>query len=254
MAGGNVATADGAKALIDAGADAVKVGIGPGSICTTRIVAGVGVPQLTAIMDAVEAARKAGMPVIADGGIKYSGDLAKALAAGASVAMVGSLLAGTEESPGRGVSLSGPLLQRLSRHGQRGRDGARLAPTAISRPKCATRLKLVPEGVEGQVRLQGPGRRAWCTRSSAACARRWAIPAARPSTNSTTRRKFVRITGAGLRESHVHDITVTREAPNYPGRAVRARFSRPKGLEHSDIEKTGESGFRTSAGARKNAP
>ena len=126
MIAGNIATAEGAQALIDAGADAVKVGIGPGSICTTRIVAGVGVPQLTAIMDAVEAAREAGVPVIADGGIKYSGDLAKALAAGADVAMVGSLLAGTDESPGRSVPLSGPLLQGLSRHGLGRRHGARL--------------------------------------------------------------------------------------------------------------------------------
>ena len=162
---GNIATAEGAKALIDAGADAIKVGIGPGSICTTRIVAGVGVPQLTAIMDAVEVARKSGTPVIADGGIKYSGDLAKALAAGADCAMVGSLLAGTDETPGRGVSLSGPLLQDLSRHGLGRRHGARLG-----RP-------LLPAGHQGHAqararRRRGPGAVQGRGRDRAAPARR----------------------------------------------------------------------------------
>ena len=135
---GNVATVHGTKALIDAGADAVKVGIGPGSICTTRIVAGVGVPQLAAVMASAEEADKQGIPVIADGGIKFSGDLAKALAAGAKAAMVGSLLAGTEESPGEGVFAPGPLLQGLSRHGLRRRHGRADPPTATSRPRCAT--------------------------------------------------------------------------------------------------------------------
>ena len=185
VAGGNIATADGAKALIDAGADAVKVGIGPGSICTTRIVAGVGVPQLTAIMDAVEAAQKAGTPVIADGGIKYSGDLAKALAAGASVAMVGSLLAGTEESPGEVF-----LYQGRSYKGYRGMGSvgamARGSADRYFQAEVRDALKLVPEGVEGQVPTRARSA-AWCTRSSAACAPRWAIPAARPSRNSTTR-------------------------------------------------------------------
>ena len=216
VAGGNVATADGAKALIDAGADAVKVGIGPGSICTTRIVAGVGVPQLTAIMDAVSAARKAGVPVIADGGIKYSGDLAKAIAAGAHVAMVGSLLAGTEESARRGVSLSGPFLQGLSRHGQRSARWRAARPTAISRPKCSDALKLVPEGVEGQVPYKGPV-------GSVVHQIIGGLRAAMGYTGCKTiaefhsKAQFVRITGAGLRESHVHDVAVTREAPNYPG-------------------------------------
>ena len=183
---GNIATAEGAKALIDAGADAIKVGIGPGSICTTRIVAGVGVPQLTAIMDAVEAARATGTPVIADGGIKYSGDLAKALAAGADCAMVGSLLAGTDETPGRGVSLSGPLLQDLSRHGLGRRHGARLG-----RP-------LLPAGHQGHAQaraggrrgagaLQGPGRRPCCISLPAACAPPWAMSARARSRSSTTR-------------------------------------------------------------------
>jgi len=155
VVGGNVATADGAKALIDAGADAVKVGIGPGSICTTRIVAGVGVPQLTAIMDAVSAAQKAGVPVIADGGIKYSGDLAKAIAAGAHVAMVGSLLAGTEEAPGEVF-----LYQGRSYKGYRGMGSlgamARGSADRYFQAEVSDVLKLVPEGVEGQVAYKGP--------------------------------------------------------------------------------------------------
>jgi IMP dehydrogenase len=215
VAGGNVATGDGAKALIDAGADAVKVGIGPGSICTTRIVAGVGVPQLTAIMDAVEAAHRSGTPVIADGGIKYSGDLAKALAAGASVAMVGSLLAGTEESPGEVF-----LYQGRSYKGYRGMGSvgamARGSADRYFQAEVRDALKLVPEGVEGQVAYKGPvggvvhqiigGLRA-----------AMGYTGCKTIEEFHTKAKFVRITGAGLRESHVHDITVTREAPNYPG-------------------------------------
>jgi len=215
VAGGNIATGDGAKALIDAGADAVKVGIGPGSICTTRIVAGVGVPQLTAIMDAVEAAHKSGTPVIADGGIKYSGDLAKALAAGASVAMVGSLLAGTEESPGEVF-----LYQGRSYKGYRGMGSvgamARGSADRYFQAEVRDALKLVPEGVEGQVAYKGPvggvvhqiigGLRAAMGYTGCKTIEEFHAKA-----------KFVRITGAGLRESHVHDITVTREAPNYPG-------------------------------------
>jgi IMP dehydrogenase len=215
VAAGNVATADGARALIDAGADAVKVGIGPGSICTTRIVAGVGVPQLTAIMDAVEAARKAGIPVIGDGGIKYSGDLAKAIAAGADVAMVGSLLAGTEESPGEVF-----LYQGRSYKGYRGMGSvgamARGSADRYFQAEVRDALKLVPEGVEGQVPYKGPvgvvvhqiigGLRA-----------AMGYTGCRTIQDFHKNAKFVRITGAGLRESHVHDIIVTREAPNYPG-------------------------------------
>jgi IMP dehydrogenase len=215
VAGGNIATADGAKALIDAGADAVKVGIGPGSICTTRIVAGVGVPQLTAIMDAVEAARKSGTPVIADGGIKYSGDLAKALAAGANVAMVGSLLAGTEEAPGEVF-----LYQGRSYKGYRGMGSvgamARGSADRYFQAEVQDSLKLVPEGVEGQVPYKGAvggvvhqivgGLRA-----------AMGYTGCRTIEDFHKQAKFVRITGAGLRESHVHDIVVTREAPNYPG-------------------------------------
>ncbi len=216
VAGGNIATAEAAKALIDAGADAVKVGIGPGSICTTRIVAGVGVPQLTAIMDAVSVARDAGVPVIGDGGIKYSGDLAKALAAGADVAMVGSLLAGTEESPGEVF-----LYQGRSYKGYRGMGSvgamARGSADRYFQAEVRDALKLVPEGVEGQVAYKGPvagvvhqiigGLRA-----------AMGYTGCRTIEEFHQKSKFVRITGAGLRESHVHDVTVTREAPNYhPG-------------------------------------
>ena len=215
VAGGNIATADGAKALIDAGADAVKVGIGPGSICTTRIVAGVGVPQLTAIMDAVSVARDAGVPVIGDGGIKYSGDLAKALAAGASVAMVGSLLAGTEESPGEVF-----LYQGRSYKGYRGMGSvgamARGSADRYFQAEVRDALKLVPEGVEGQVPYKGPV-------GSVVHQIVGGLRAAMGYTGCKTidefhrRAQFVRITGAGLRESHVHDVIVTREAPNYQG-------------------------------------
>jgi len=215
VVGGNVATANGAKALIDAGADAIKVGIGPGSICTTRIVAGVGVPQLTAIMDAVSAAGKAGIPVIADGGIKYSGDLAKAIAAGAHVAMVGSLLAGTEEAPGEVF-----LYQGRSYKGYRGMGSlgamARGSADRYFQAEVSDTLKLVPEGVEGQVAYKGPV-------ATVVHQIIGGLRAAMGYTGCKTiadfhkRAEFVRITGAGLRESHVHDIAVTREAPNYPG-------------------------------------
>jgi IMP dehydrogenase len=215
VAAGNVATGDGARALIDAGADTVKVGIGPGSICTTRIVAGVGVPQLTAIMDAVEVARKANVPVIADGGIKYSGDLAKAIAAGADVAMVGSLLAGTEEAPGEVF-----LYQGRSYKGYRGMGSmgamARGSADRYFQAEVSDQLKLVPEGVEGQVPYKGPV-------SNVVHQVIGGLRAAMGYTGCKTigdfheRAQFVRITGAGLRESHVHDIVVTREAPNYPG-------------------------------------
>jgi IMP dehydrogenase len=213
--GGNVATADGAKALIDAGADSVKVGIGPGSICTTRIVAGVGVPQLTAIMDAVEECRKHGVPVVADGGIKFSGDLAKAIAAGASVAMVGSLLAGTEEAPGEVF-----LFQGRSYKGYRGMGSlgamARGSADRYFQSEVKDTLKLVPEGVEGQVPYKGPV-------AGVIHQIIGGLRAAMGYTGCATigdfhqKAKFVRITGAGLSESHVHNVTVTRESPNYPG-------------------------------------
>ncbi len=214
VAAGNVATGEGAKALIDAGADCVKVGIGPGSICTTRVVAGVGVPQLTAVMDAVEAASKQGVPVIADGGIRYSGDLAKAIAAGAHVAMVGSLLAGTEESPGEVF-----LYQGRSYKGYRGMGSvgamARGSADRYFQAEVRDALKLVPEGVEGQVPFKGPvanvvhqivgGLRA-----------AMGYTGCRSIAEMHSKAKFIRITGAGMRESHVHDVVVTRESPNYP--------------------------------------
>ena len=213
---GNVATYDGARALIDAGADAVKVGIGPGSICTTRVVAGVGVPQLSAVTEAVRAADGSGAPVIADGGIKYSGDLAKAIAAGADVAMVGSLLAGTEEAPGEVFLYQGRSYKAYRGMGSVGAMALGSADRYFQK-EVQDSLKLVPEGVEGQVPYKG---------SVANVVHQiiGGLRAAMGYTGSKTiadfhkRAKFVRITGAGLRESHVHDVVVTREAPNYhPG-------------------------------------
>jgi IMP dehydrogenase len=210
---GNVATYDGARALIDAGADAVKVGIGPGSICTTRIVAGVGVPQLTAIADAVRAAADADVPIIADGGIKYSGDLAKALAMGASVAMMGSVFAGVDEGPGEVFLYQGRSYKSYRGMGSLGAMGQGSADRYFQKDVSA--LKLVPEGIEGQVPYKGPiapilhqmvgGLRAAMGYTGAATLEEF-----------RKRARFIRITGAGLRESHVHDVMITREAPNYP--------------------------------------
>ncbi len=214
---GNVATADGAKALIDAGADAIKVGIGPGSICTTRIVAGVGVPQLTAIMDAVSVAREHDTPVIADGGIKYSGDLAKALAAGADCAMVGSLLAGTDETPGEVFLYQGRSYKTYRGMGSVGAM-ARGSADRYFQQDIKDTLKLVPEGVEGQVAYKGA---AATVLHQLAGGLRAAMGYVGAATLKELHEKaeFVRISGAGLRESHVHDVTITRESPNYPGRS-----------------------------------
>jgi len=209
---GNVATAEGTKALIDAGADAVKVGIGPGSICTTRIVAGVGVPQLTAVLDAVEAAQKRNTPIIADGGVKFSGDLAKAIAAGANCVMVGSLLAGTDEAPGEVFLYEGRSYKSY-------RGMARSAPwRAAPRP-------LLPAGSVGQAEagargrrgprgLQGPGRHRHPP-ARRRPARAMGYTGNRTIPDMQKNCQFLRITNAGLRESHVHDVVVTREAPNY---------------------------------------
>ncbi|MBR0874672.1 IMP dehydrogenase [Bradyrhizobium tropiciagri] len=212
---GNVATEDGAQALIDAGADCIKVGIGPGSICTTRIVAGVGVPQLTAIMDAVSAAKKAGVPVIADGGIKYSGDLAKALAAGADIAMVGSLLAGTDETPGEVFLWQGRSYKAYRGMGSVGAM-ARGSADRYFQQDIKDTLKLVPEGIEGQVPYKGPVGNVMHQLAGGLRAAMGYV-GAKNIADFHEKAQFVRITGAGLRESHVHDVTITREAPNYPG-------------------------------------
>ena len=210
---GNVATYDATRALIDAGADAVKVGIGPGSICTTRIVAGVGVPQLTAVIDCARAARESHVPIIADGGIKFSGDLAKAIAAGASTAMLGSLFGGTEEAPGEVILYQGRSYKSYRGMGSVGAM-ARGSADRYFQKEVQDTMKLVPEGIEGQVPFKGPlapvvhqlvgGLRASMGYVGAANIEEF-----------QKRARFVRITNAGLRESHVHDVMITREAPNY---------------------------------------
>jgi IMP dehydrogenase len=214
---GNVATYDGTRALIDAGADAVKVGIGPGSICTTRIVAGVGVPQLAAIMAAVNAARDQNIPVIADGGIKFSGDLAKAIAAGASAVMVGSLLAGTDESPGEVYLYQGRSFKAYRGMGSVGAM-ARGSADRYFQAEVRDTLKLVPEGIEGQVPYKGPvsavlHQLAGGLKAAMGYVGGGDIPSFQEKAT------FVRISGAALRESHPHGVTITRESPNYPGGA-----------------------------------
>jgi IMP dehydrogenase len=212
---GNVATPDGAKALIDAGADAVKIGIGPGSICTTRIVAGVGVPQLTAIMETARAAAESGVPVIADGGIKFSGDLAKALAAGASSAMVGSLLAGTDESPGEVYLHQGRSYKSYRGMGSIGAM-ARGSADRYFQAEVRDTLKLVPEGIEGQVPYKGPVAGVLHQLAGGLRAAMGYVGAA-DLAEFREKARFLRISAASLRESHAHDVTITRESPNYPG-------------------------------------
>jgi IMP dehydrogenase len=210
---GNIATAEAADALIEAGADAVKVGIGPGSICTTRIVAGVGVPQLAAILGVVESCCKAGIPIIADGGIKFSGDLAKAIAAGADCAMIGSLLAGTEESPGEVFLYKGRSYKSYRGMGSVGAM-ARGSADRYFQEEVSDDLKLVPEGVEGRVPYKGPA-------SNVVHQLVGGLRAAMGYTGNATiadlqdNCRFLKITSAGLSESHVHDVDITREAPNY---------------------------------------
>lgn len=211
---GNVATAEGTLALIDAGADAVKIGIGPGSICTTRIVAGVGVPQLTAVMQAAEAAMRHGVPVIADGGIKYSGDIAKALAGGASCVMIGSLLAGTDESPGEVYLYQGRSYKSYRGMGSIGAM-SRGSADRYFQSEVADSLKLVPEGIEGQVPYKGPTSSVLHQLVGGLRAA-MGYAGARSLAELHEKAEFVRITNAGLRESHTHDVTITRESPNYP--------------------------------------
>jgi IMP dehydrogenase len=212
---GNVATADATRALIDAGADSVKVGIGPGSICTTRIVAGVGVPQLTAVMDCANEAAKHNVPIIADGGIRYSGDIAKALAAGAECVMVGSLLAGTDEAPGETYLYQGRTYKSYRGMGSVGAM-ARGSADRYFQQEVKDALKLVPEGIEGQVPYKGPvdgvlHQLVGGLRSS------MGYLGARTLADFRKRAKFIRITNAGMRESHAHGVLITRESPNYPG-------------------------------------
>ena len=212
---GNVATADAAKALIDAGADCIKVGIGPGSICTTRIVAGVGVPQLTAVMDTFDVCQKAGVGLIADGGVKTSGDIAKAIAGGANCVMLGSLLAGTQEAPGEVFLYQGRSYKSYRGMGSVGAM-ARGSADRYFQDDIKDALKLVPEGIEGQVPYKGPVANVLHQMVGG-------LRAAMGYTGNATidnmrgNVEFVRITNAGLRESHVHDVTITRESPNYPG-------------------------------------
>jgi IMP dehydrogenase len=211
---GNVATREGAQALIDAGADAIKVGIGPGSICTTRIVAGVGVPQLTAIMEAAEAARAADVPVIGDGGIKYSGDLAKAIAGGADCVMIGSLLAGTDESPGEVFLYQGRSYKTYRGMGSLGAMAQGSADRYFQQD-IKDQMKLVPEGVEGQVPYRGPAG-AIIHQLAGGLRAAMGYVGASDIAQFQAKAQFMRISSAALRESHVHDVAITRESPNYP--------------------------------------
>jgi IMP dehydrogenase len=212
---GNIATGEAARALIEAGADAVKVGVGPGSICTTRVVAGVGVPQITAIMDVARVARAYGVPVIADGGIQYSGDIAKAIAAGADTVMLGSLLAGVDESPGEVILYQGERFKEYRGMGSIGAMKARsFSKDRYFQQDVDSIAKLVPEGIEGRVPYKGPlanvvyqlvgGLRA----AMGYCG-------ARTIQELQQKARFIQMTNAGLRESHPHDVIITKEAPNY---------------------------------------
>ena len=210
---GNIATPEAAAALIEAGADAVKVGIGPGSICTTRIVAGVGVPQLSAIMEVFEITRQADVPLIADGGLKFSGDVAKAIAAGASCCMVGSLLAGTDESPGEVILYQGRSYKSYRGMGSVGAM-ARGSADRYFQEEVRDNLKLVPEGVEGRVPYKGAAGTV-IHQLIGGLKAAMGYTGNRTIAEMQTNCKFRRITSAGFRESHVHDVTITREAPNY---------------------------------------
>jgi IMP dehydrogenase len=217
--GGNVATRSGAQALVDAGADAIKVGVGPGSICTTRVVAGVGVPQVTAVYEASLAARESGIPVIADGGLQYSGDIAKALVAGADTVMLGSLLAGCDESPGDLTFINGKQFKSYRGMGSLGALQSRGEKTSYSKDRyfqadVPSDDKLIPEGIEGQVPYRGP-LSAVAYQLLGGLRQSMFYTGARTITELKEKGKFVRITAAGLKESHPHDIQMTVEAPNY---------------------------------------
>ncbi|MDI5940812.1 IMP dehydrogenase, partial [Micromonospora sp. DH15] len=222
IVGGNVATYAGAKALVEAGADGVKVGVGPGAICTTRIVAGVGVPQITAIMEAARAARPAGVPVIGDGGIQYSGDIAKALVAGADTVMLGSLLAGCEESPGELIFINGKQYKAYRGMGSLGAMQSRGQAKSYSKDRyfqqdVLAEDKLVPEGVEGQVPYRGP-LAAVAHQLTGGLRAAMGYVGAESIPELHRRGQLIRITAAGLKESHPHDIQMTVEAPNYHSR------------------------------------
>jgi len=217
--GGNVATREGAQALIDAGVDAVKVGVGPGSICTTRVVAGVGVPQVTAVYEASLAAREAGVPVIADGGLQYSGDIAKALVAGADTVMIGSLFAGTDESPGEIVFVGGKQFKQYRGMGSLGALQTRGKKTSYSKDRyfqadVPNDDKLIPEGIEGQVAYRGPVA-AVAYQLVGGLRQSMFYVGARTIDELKAKGRFVRITAAGLKESHPHDVQIVVEAPNY---------------------------------------
>jgi IMP dehydrogenase len=221
VVGGNVATRAGAQALVEAGADAVKVGVGPGSICTTRVVAGVGAPQITAIYEASLACKEAGVPVIGDGGIQYSGDIAKAIAAGASTVMLGSLLAGTAESPGQLIFVGGKQFKTYRGMGSLGAMQSRGDAKSYSTDRYAqddvlSEDKLVPEGIEGRIPFRGP--LAQVVHQLVGGLRSGMGYAGAPTIERLKEAQLVRITAAGLKESHPHDITMTAEAPNYAGR------------------------------------
>ena len=219
VVGGNIATYEAAKALCEAGADGIKVGIGPGSICTTRVVAGVGVPQVTAIFEASRAARQYGVPVIGDGGLQYSGDIAKAMVAGADSVMLGSLLAGCEESPGELAFINGKQFKTYRGMGSMGAMSARGEKLSYSKDRyfqgdVTTNDKIIPEGIEGQVAYRGPlGAVAY--QLVGGLRQSMFYTGARTIGQLHERGRFVRITSAGLRESHPHDIQMTVEAPNY---------------------------------------
>jgi IMP dehydrogenase len=217
--GGNVATRDGAQALIDAGVDGIKVGVGPGSICTTRVVAGIGVPQVTAIYEASLAARPAGVPLIGDGGLQYSGDIGKALAAGADTVMLGSLLAGCEESPGELLFINGKQFKSYRGMGSLGAMQSRGQGRSYSKDRyfqadVASDDKLVPEGVEGQVPYRGPLANV-LHQLVGGLRQTMGYVGAATIAEMESKGRFVRITSAGLKESHPHDIQMTVEAPNY---------------------------------------